>query len=142
ISSARQVDHVRFDGEPVDLISVSWPGDSQTEKSQQIVERLREVPAPDGATALIGGQTAQTVDLIDSVGDRMPWMAVLVVAVMFVLLFLAFGSVVLPVKAVLVNVVSLAASFGVVTWIFADGHLSDLLGFTPTGYLEATQPIL
>ena len=58
------------------------------------------------------------------------------------LLFLAFGSVVLPVKAVVMNVLSLGASFGALVWIFQDGHLSGFLGFTPTGYVEATQPIL
>ena len=58
------------------------------------------------------------------------------------LLFLAFGSVVLPLKAILLNILSLGASFGVVTWIFQSGHLSGLLHFTPTGTLEATQPIL
>ena len=61
---------------------------------------------------------------------------------MLVLLFLAFGSLVLPVKAVLMNLLSIGASFGVVTWIFQDGHLSGLLGFTSTGFLDATQPIL
>jgi RND superfamily putative drug exporter len=59
-----------------------------------------------------------------------------------VLLFLAFGSVLLPVKAVVMNVLSLSASFGAIVWIFQDGHLSGVLGFTSTGTLEATQPIL
>ena len=61
---------------------------------------------------------------------------------MLVLLFLAFGSLVLPIKAVLMNALSITASFGVVTWIFADGHLEGLLGFTSQGFLDATQPIL
>src|SRR3712207_674776 len=69
-------------------------------------------------------------------------MALLVVATTFVLLFLAFGSVVLPVKAVVMNVLSLGASFGALVWIFQDGNLSGFLDFTPTGFVEATQPIL
>jgi RND superfamily putative drug exporter len=69
-------------------------------------------------------------------------MGLFVVAVMLVLLFIAFGSVVLPLKAVVMSALSLTASFGVVTLIFQDGHLSGLLGFTSTGYLDATQPIL
>jgi trehalose monomycolate/heme transporter len=69
-------------------------------------------------------------------------MALFVVATTFVLLFLAFGSVVLPVKAVVMNVLSLGASFGALVWIFQDGNLSGFLGFTPTGFVEATQPIL
>ena len=55
---------------------------------------------------------------------------------------LAFGSLVLPVKAVVMNLFSITASFGVITWIFSDGNLSDFLGFTPQGYLDATNPIL
>src|SRR3954464_3595665 len=69
-------------------------------------------------------------------------MGAMVVVVMLVLLFLAFGSVVLPLKAVVMKTVSLAASFGIVTWIFQEGHLSGLLGFTSPGYLDVTQPIL
>jgi RND superfamily putative drug exporter len=68
-------------------------------------------------------------------------MAGIIVVVMLVLLFGAFGSLVLPVKAVLMNVLSISASFGVITWIFADGHLQGLLGYTSTGFLDATQPI-
>jgi RND superfamily putative drug exporter len=69
-------------------------------------------------------------------------MALLVAASTMVLLFLAFGSVLLPIKALLMNVVSIGASFGAVVWVFQDGHLSNVLGFTPTGDLEATQLIL
>ncbi|HWJ82576.1 MAG TPA: MMPL family transporter [Nocardioides sp.] len=123
------------------LVHVSWPGNSQTEASQDVVRDLREID-PAGGTALVGGLTADTVDLIDSVGAHLPWMGLIVVAVMLVLLFVAFGSLVLPVKAVVMNAFSITASFGVITWIFSDGHLADLLGFTPQGYLDATNPIL
>ncbi len=60
----------------------------------------------------------------------------------FVLLFLAFGSVVLPVKAIVMNVLSLTATFGAIVWIFQQGHLSGLLDFTPTGTIDPTMPIL
>ena len=69
-------------------------------------------------------------------------MGLIVVGVMLVLLFIAFGSIVMPIKAVVMNLISVTASFGVVTWIFSDGHLSDLLGFTSQGFLDATNPIL
>jgi trehalose monomycolate/heme transporter len=124
------------------LVQVSWPGNGQSGQSQQLVRDLRGVHPGTGASALVGGASAYAVDLIDSIGAHLPWMGALVVAVMFVLLFVAFGSMVLPLKAVVMNVVSLGASFGVVTWIFQDGHLSGLLGFTSPGYLDATQPIL
>jgi RND superfamily putative drug exporter len=128
--------------DPVTLLEVTWSGNSQSQQSQDIVEQLRTIEVPGDGTALVGGASAQAVDLIDSIGAHLPWMALIVVAVMLALLFLAFGSVVLPVKAVVMNTISLAASFGIVTWIFQEGHLSGPLGFTSPGYLDVTQPIL
>jgi RND superfamily putative drug exporter len=69
-------------------------------------------------------------------------MALAVVLATFVLLFLAFGSLVLPVEAIAANILSLSAMYGVVTWIFQDGHLSGLLGFTPNGTISPTIPVL
>ena len=142
----RQVDGI-LDVQPIDqqgdvtLLRATWSGNSQTGASQDVVRDLRDVD-PAGGTALVGGQTADTVDLVASVGSHLVWMALIVVAVMLGLLFLAFGSVVLPVKAIVMNLISITASFGVITWIFSDGHLADLIGFTPQGYLDATNPIL
>jgi len=127
---------------PTSLVQVSWPGDGQSQSSQQLVRDLRSVSPGPGADALVGGVSASAVDLVDSIGARLPAMGAFVIAVMLVLLFIAFGSVVLPFKAVVMNALSLTASFGVVTWIFQEGHLSGPLGFTSTGYLDVTQPIL
>jgi len=124
------------------LLRASWESNSQTEESQDLVRDLRDVPSPDGTTALVGGLTADTVDLAASVKSHLPWMGLIVFSVMLVLLFLAFGSLVLPLKAVAMNFFSITASFGVVTWIFSDGHLSDLLGFTSAGFLDLTNPIV
>jgi uncharacterized membrane protein YdfJ with MMPL/SSD domain len=110
--------------------------------ARALVGDIRALPAPAGAEVQVGGRAAELRDLLASLGSTLPWMGLFVVGVTLVLLFLAFGSVVLPVKAVLMNVLSLAASFGALVWIFQDGHLSDPLGFTPTGAIEATQPIL
>ncbi|MDQ3714948.1 MAG: MMPL family transporter, partial [Actinomycetota bacterium] len=124
------------------LFDVTYAAVDNSAEGRALVEELRDVAAPDGAETLVGGQSAQLVDLLDSLGDTLPWMGLLVVLAMLVLLFFAFGSLVLPVKAVLVNAISVVASFGVVVWIFQDGNLSELLGFTPLGALDATQPIL
>ena len=69
-------------------------------------------------------------------------MALAVVLATFLLMFLAFGSLVLPVQTIVMNILSLGAMFGVVTWIFQDGHLSGPLGFTPNGTINPTIPIL
>jgi uncharacterized membrane protein YdfJ with MMPL/SSD domain len=145
VQSARVIDQAlaRPTGAgPTSLVQVSWLGHSQSERSQQLVRDLRVVDPGAGAHALVGGFSAGAVDLIDSIGARLPWMGLFVVAVMLVLLFVAFGSVVLPLKAVVMSALSLTASFGVVTLIFQDGYLSGPLGFTSTGYLDVTQPIL
>jgi uncharacterized membrane protein YdfJ with MMPL/SSD domain len=140
VQSVQVIDQVATP--PTSLVQVSWLGNSQSQASQQLVRDLRAVEPGAGADSLVGGASASAVDLIDSIGARLPWMGLFVVAVMLVLLFIAFGSVVLPLKAVVMSALSLTASFGVVTLIFQDGHLSGLLGFTSTGYLDATQPIL
>jgi len=124
------------------LLRAAWEGNSQSEHSQDLVRELRDVSSPDGTTALVGGLTADTVDLAGSVKSHLPWMGLIVITVMLVLLFLAFGSLVLPIKAVVMNFFSITASFGVVTWIFSDGHLSGLLGFTSAGFLDLTNPIV
>ncbi len=110
--------------------------------ARHIVTQIRDITPPPGATVLVGGITAGLVDELASLGATLPWMALLVGVSTFVLLFLAFGSVVLPLKAIVMNVLSLSATFGVVVWIFQWGHLSGLLRFTPTGSIDPTMPIL
>ena len=140
IGDIASVQRVTSEGDAT-LLRASWAGDGQGGHAQDVVRQLRELTPPHGEV-LVGGISAQTVDLLGSVGAHLPWMGLIVALVMLVLLFLAFGSVLLPIKALAMNAVSILASFGVVTWIFSDGHLSGLLGFTPQGYLDATNPIL
>jgi uncharacterized membrane protein YdfJ with MMPL/SSD domain len=123
-------------------VSIAYAGDPVAKEGRDLVAAIRDVPAPDGAEVLVGGQSAVFADLLQSLSDLLPWMALMVVSTTFVLLFLAFGSIVLPVKALVMNVLSLGASFGALVWIFQEGHLSGFLDFTPTGFVEATQPIL
>lgn len=125
----------------VSLLQASWKGGAQSTYSQDVVSDIRAVPFA-GEQALVGGIPASTVDLLDSLAGHLLPMVLIVVAVMLVLLFLAFGSVVLPVKAVLMNLLSLAATFGVVTWIFQEGHFEGLLQFDSLGFLDATSPIV
>ncbi len=123
-------------------VDLSYRPDPLSAEARQIVGRVRAVPAPSDARAYVGGQTAQLVDELSSLSATVPWMAMVMAAATFVLLFLAFGSVVLPIKAIVMNLLSLAATFGVIVWIFQEGHLSGLLQFTPTGTIEPTMPIL
>jgi uncharacterized membrane protein YdfJ with MMPL/SSD domain len=124
------------------LISVSYAGSRTGDQAYGVVDAIRELTPPPGVEMLVGGRPALDVDRLDSLRDRLPWAVLLMASSTLGLLFFAFGSVVLPIKAVLMSLISLGASFGVVVWIFQDGHLSNLLGFTPTGFIEPTIPIL
>ncbi len=123
-------------------VDMGYAPDPVSAQARQIVQRVRGVAPPAGARAYIGGQTAQVVDELASLSATLPWMALVMAAATFVLLFLAFGSVVLPVKAIVMNLLSLSATFGVVVWVFQQGHLSWLLGFSPTGNIDPQMPIL
>jgi RND superfamily putative drug exporter len=123
------------------LLAAGYAGAPTGTQASDAVHAIRSLPAPAGVTMLVGGRTAQDMDRIHSLAVYLPWMAAIMAAVTLVLLFLAFGSVLLPVKAVVMNLVSIGASFGVVVWIFQDGHLSHLLGFTATGFLEPSTPV-
>jgi uncharacterized membrane protein YdfJ with MMPL/SSD domain len=123
-------------------IDLSYAPGPYTPQARAIVAGVRAVAAPPGATAAVGGQTAALADELSSLGQTLPWMALTLVLATFLLLFLAFGSLVLPLQAIAMNVLSLSAMYGVVTWIFQDGHLSGLLGFTPNGTISPVIPIL
>jgi RND superfamily putative drug exporter len=124
------------------LITVTYAGESTSAAAENLVRAIRALPPPGGAEVLVGGRTAVNIDLLASLGERLPWMALIMASATLILLFLAFGSVVLPIKAVLMNLVSIGASFGVVVWGFQEGHLAGLLNFTSTGFVEPTNPIL
>src|SRR5580658_4743487 len=126
----------------VGRVAATYRPDPLSAQARQIVQGVRGVAPPAGARVYVGGQTAQLVDELSSLSATVPWMGLVMAGATFVLLFLAFGSVVLPVKAIAMNLLSLAATFGVVVWIFQEGHLSGLLQFTPTGTIEPTMPIL
>ncbi len=108
------------------------------ESSQQLVEQIRG--EFDGVE--VTGQTAGYLDLQDSLGAHLPIVLAIVVGVTFVVLFLMTGSVVLPLKQILMNALGLSATFGILVLIFQDGRFEGLLNYTSQGGLESTQPLL
>ena len=124
------------------VLSVSYEGGAVDAGPLQLVRDIRALDLPQGTTALVGGTSAEQVDLRSSLAERLPWTAAVILVATTLLLFAAFGSLVLPLKAVIMNVLSMTASFGVVVWIFQDGNFAGPLGFTSTGTIETTQPIL
>jgi uncharacterized membrane protein YdfJ with MMPL/SSD domain len=127
---------VRLEGDDyvVEVVSSNPP---LSEASQDLVASLRTVEGHAQTT----GVTAGFVDLKDSLADHLPLMLAIVVAVTLVTLFLFTGSVVLPIKQILMNLLGLSAVFGILVLIFQDGRLESLLGYTSEGALDATQPL-
>ncbi|MEU1983674.1 MMPL family transporter [Nocardia sp. NPDC019395] len=98
---------------------------------QPTVDYLRAIDVPDDVTMLVGGQPALQGDSIDALVDRIPLMIAVVLLVTTVLMFLTFGSLVLPIKAALMSVLGLGSTLGILTWIFIDGNGAEILNFTP-----------
>ncbi|MEV2224736.1 MMPL family transporter [Nocardia vinacea] len=95
------------------------------------IDYLRSMELPTGTTVMVGGEPAAQRDSIDALLHRLPLMLALVFIATSALLFLTFGSIVLPLKAAVLNLLGLGATIGVLTWIFVEGHGAGLLGFTP-----------
>lgn len=117
----------RPDAQQINVVSGLPP---KSGEAQSLVEEVRAVAPPAGSRPLVGGVDAALVDSKASIADRLPLAVALVALTTFLLLFLFTGSVVQPLRALLLNMISLGATLGVMTWIFQDGHLSSLLGFT------------
>jgi RND superfamily putative drug exporter len=107
---------------------------------ERLVAALRAVDAP--FDVAVGGASADLVDSKAAVFDRVPAAMAIIALVTFVLLFLMFGSLIVPLKALVMNALSLTATFGAMVWIFQEGNLSNLLDFTPTGSIDVSTPIL
>jgi RND superfamily putative drug exporter len=130
----------RFVARDATWLSVVPAVEPYSDAGERLAKSVRNVPAP--FPVLVGGNSAELVDSKASLFSRLPLAAGLIALATFVLLFLMFGSILVPIKALILNVLSLSATFGALVWIFQDGHLSGVLDFTPTGTLPATVPLL
>ncbi|MDQ1006044.1 putative membrane protein YdfJ with MMPL/SSD domain [Streptomyces sp. V4I23] len=112
------------------LLQVKSSSGEQGPGTRELAEDLSRLTPPDGSTLHVTGLAAQVNDQMDAIADGLPWLALVVVGVTLVMLFFAFGSLLMPIKAVLMNLVSIGAAFGAVVWAFQDGHLAGILDFT------------
>jgi RND superfamily putative drug exporter len=112
------------------------------DRSKDLVRAIRATPMPAGLRLLVGGGTAGVLDYTDRLYDQFPRAAIIVVLAIYFVLLRTFGSVVIPLKAVVMNVLSILASYGALVVIFQEGALADVLHFQPTGFVEASLPIL
>ncbi len=112
------------------------------QQSRDTAERIREIEPPGGAKVLVTGASAAFVDFQSSLAEHLPLAVAIVVIATLIVLFLMTGSVVLPVKQLIMNVLNLSAVFGILVFIFQDGRLEGVLDYSSQGALEQTMPIL
>lgn len=128
---------------PDSLIFVYYQPVPTSQEARDLVRQVRAISLPAGLEEVqVGGFPAFHLDYVQSLRDWVPWVILAIVCVIFVLLFLMLGSVLVPLKAVLTNLFSLSATFGILVWIFQDGNLSGLLNFTPQGSMDGTILVL
>jgi uncharacterized membrane protein YdfJ with MMPL/SSD domain len=113
-----------------------------SDTSRDAVKEIRDLPVPAGSQLLVGGTAADFVDLQSSLVDHAPIALAIVIVATLIVLFLMTGSVVLPVKQLVMNALNLSAVFGILVFIFQDGRLEGLLDYRGQGALEQTMPIL
>jgi len=139
LDDVQQVTEPRFLGDRTWQIDVISSHSTLDEKTLDLVDTVRAVDAP--GTALVGGQSAEQVDQVKSIIAGIPLAVAILAVLTFITLFLMTGSVVLPVKALLMNLLTISATFGVLVLIFQDGRFEGLLGYTSQGGLESSQPV-
>jgi len=115
------------------------PGAS--DEARDLVRAIRALPDPAGGEVLVTGQSAFDIDTIDFIATHAIRAVAFIVLLTYVALFLLLGSVVLPLKAVLMNLLSISASFGAMVWVFVEGHFSQLMNFTPQA-LDPSVPVI
>jgi putative drug exporter of the RND superfamily len=114
---------------------------ASSDEARDLVRAIRALPDPTGGEILISGQTAFDLDTIDFIATHAVRAVSFIVVLTYLALFLLLGSVVLPLKAVLMNLLSISASFGAMVWVFVEGHFSQLMNFTPQA-LDPSVPVI
>jgi RND superfamily putative drug exporter len=131
----------RTSGDHLAILTAYTSVGYNTEEAHDLVREVRGEHPNVGGEVLVGGWAAFDLDLTDSVADAAPLAIVFVIVATYLVLFLLLGSVLLPLKAVAVNILSISASYGALVWVFQEGHLSELLNFPP-GPINTTTPII
>ena len=139
LDHAAQVVPPQFIGEGTWRIDVIPEDRALAESSRALVKDIRAVDAP--APVLVGGESADHADQLGAIGRGLPLAVTILAALTFVTLFLMTGSVILPIKALLMNLLTVSATFGILVLIFQDGRLEGPLDYTSQGALESTQPV-
>ena len=132
-------------GDLAALSVTTWYNPNDAE-ARALVKDLRDptspLAPPAGLSVLVGGGAAEVVDVVDRVAADFPRTAAFILLTTYLILFVLLRSLILPAKALVMNALSILASFGALVWIFQEGNLSGPLGFVPLGFVETTLPVI
>jgi RND superfamily putative drug exporter len=124
------------------IYEVAQPDSDNDRSTRDFLDRLRAVPHPSGANVLLTGEAALYQGYLKVLGSDFPKIFAVVLALTFLLLLVSFRSIALPIKAVLMNLLSVGAAIGILTWGFQEGHLAALLDFKAVGFIDALVPVV
>jgi RND superfamily putative drug exporter len=133
---------VNYAGADITMVQVISNYSVLDSRTEELVQAIRATPPPSTMHILVDGSTAGIIDYVNTLYGAFPFALLVVAIVTYCVLMLVFRSVVLPAKAILMNLLSILASYGALVYIFQEGHLNQLLNFTPLGFVEASSPIL
>ena len=131
-----------YAGENITMVQVISKYPMLDSRTEALVQAIRATPPPAPLRILVDGSTAGIIDYVNTLYGAFPVALLLVALVTYVVLMLVFRSLILPLKAILMNLLSILASYGALVFIFQEGHFHQLLNFTPLGFVEASSPIL
>jgi putative drug exporter of the RND superfamily len=129
-------------GSDITLVQVASRYGFLDARSEQLVQSIRNTAPPGGLHVLVDGGTAGVIDYVNTLYGEFPRALLVVALITYLALMLLFRSVVLPLKAILMNALSIVAAYGALVFLFQQGHFSNILNFTPLGFVEASAPIL
>lgn len=128
---------------PNDAMVLAFPVKPANDpENKALLADLRRLDLGGGMSVLVGGGTASIVDVVDAIAHYFVYAALFVVVCTYLVLLMLLRSVLLPIKAIVMNVLSILAAYGALVWIFQEGHLSSLLRFSPQGFVEASLPVI
>jgi uncharacterized membrane protein YdfJ with MMPL/SSD domain len=146
-SASGPVNTIVSPNKEVAIVSIPLPGNGTDDTSEAALATLRDKTIPatidrvPGTTANVTGMTAGSKDFNDRMNSRLPFVFAFVLGLAFLLLLVTFRSIVIPLKAIVLNLLSVGAAYGVVTWIFQDGHLEGVLNFQSVGGITSWLPL-
>lgn len=131
-----------FANKNITLVSVVTKQQPLSPASEDLVHKIRNTPLPNGLKMLVGGQTAGVIDTVNGIYGNFPFAVLIIVISTYIVLLILLRSVVLPLKALIMNALSITASYGALVYVFQEGHLSNLLNFQALGFIEPTLPVI